>query len=45
MNCPFYTTPRCEYDVFVEAVALLSGSDLTDDGAGGFLDGGDEFEF
>lgn len=40
-----YATPSCEYDNYLEATALLAGSDLTDDGAGEFLTSGGEFEF
>ena len=42
---PPYATPRCEYDNYLEATALLSGSDLTDDGPGEFLTSGGEYEF
>ncbi len=40
-----YATPRCDYDRFIEATALLTGSDLTDDSAGEFLIDGGQFEF
>jgi hypothetical protein len=40
-----YAAPSCEYDKMAMATALLSGSDLTDDGAGDFLTDGGEFEF
>lgn len=38
-----YAAPCCEYDNFIEATALLGGSDLTDDGAGDILTDGGEF--
>ncbi|MBP5559194.1 MAG: hypothetical protein J6X71_05460 [Bacteroidales bacterium] len=45
MSTKPYATPRCEYDNYLEATALLAGSDLTDDGAGEFITSGGEFEF
>ena len=45
MNSFSYATPSCEYDNYLEATALLAGSDLTDDGAGEFITSGGEFEF
>lgn len=38
-----YAPPLCEYDNYFEATALLTGSDLTDEGAGDFLLPGDDF--
>ncbi|MBO4670775.1 MAG: hypothetical protein J5640_02905 [Bacteroidales bacterium] len=40
-----YAAPCCEYDIICEATALLGGSDLTDDGAGDVLTGGEEYTF
>ena len=45
MTYKSYLPPLCEQEEYLIGESLLSGSDLTDDGAGGFLDGGDEFEF
>jgi hypothetical protein len=38
-----YAPPRCEYDYYSAAAGILSGSELTDDGAGDFLIPGEEF--
>lgn len=40
-----YAAPSCEYETMTVAWSLLDGSDLTDDGAGDFMTGGDEYEF
>ena len=40
-----YTTPCCESIATLEAAALLVGSDLTDNGAGDLLTGGEEYTF
>ena len=38
-----YQHPQCELNNYLEATALLTGSDLTDEGAGDFLLPGDDF--
>ena len=38
-----YASPRCEIEYYLQAVALLAGSDLTDDGAGDTLFPGEEY--
>ena len=38
-----YAPPACEYDIYSAAAGILTGSDLTDDGAGDFLLPGDEY--
>lgn len=38
-----YAPPVCEYDTYSAAAGILTGSDLTDDGAGDFLLPGDEY--
>ena len=40
-----YAAPVCEYDTLTVPGPLLTGSDLTDDGAGDFLVSGEEYEF
>ncbi|MBO4455999.1 MAG: hypothetical protein J5759_06100 [Bacteroidales bacterium] len=45
MNRRYYTPPRCEYGSSIVVEALLNGSDLTDGGAGDFIENGDEFVF
>ena len=41
-----YIVPLCETESLISAVAgMLTGSELTDDGAGEFLIPGDEFNF
>lgn len=40
-----YSAPTCESDSQWEPSGLLANSDLTDSGAGEFLDGGNEFTF
>ncbi len=41
-----YTAPHCETDSqWGLAAELLTGSDLTDEGAGSFFDDGGEFTF
>ena len=39
-----YQAPRCEAEEYIiNSGAILAGSDLTDDGAGDFLQPGDEY--
>lgn len=45
MKATYYTTPTCESDSQWELATLLAGSDLTDGGAGDFLENGDELVF
>lgn len=40
-----YAPPVCEYNNFSAAAGILTGSELTDDGAGEFLIPGDEYTF
>ena len=40
-----YAPPACEFNNYLAANYILAGSDLTDDGAGGFLQPGDEYTF
>lgn len=40
-----YLTPKCEYEVSIVVETLFTGSDLTDEGPGDILTGGDEYEF
>ena len=40
-----YAAPVCEYDTMTVPRPLLTGSDLTDEGAGDFLVSGEEYDF
>lgn len=40
-----YAPPVCEFNNYLAANYILAGSDLTDDGAGDFLQPGDEYTF
>lgn len=40
-----YAPPACEFNNYLAANYILAGSDLTDDGAGDFLQPGDEYTF
>ena len=40
-----YAPPACEYNNYSAVAGILTGSELTDDGAGEFLIPGDEFNF
>ena len=39
-----YAPPKCEYDNYLTAGIILTGSELTDDGAGDFILPGEEFD-